>query len=71
MPDSMIAIITVRDGDSVRRITVPAAEPGTDEANLPGDRADVPMDTPMQLPLESVSALRPVFDALRAVEAAL
>ncbi|MFZ1411855.1 MAG: hypothetical protein WAS07_10385 [Micropruina sp.] len=71
MPDSMIAIITVRDGDSVRRITVPAAEPGRDEANLPGDRADVPMDTPMQLPLESVSALRPVFDALRAVEAAL
>jgi hypothetical protein len=71
MPDSMIAIITVRDGESVRRIVVPADEPATAAATLAGEPADVPMETPVQLPAESVAALRPVLDALRAVEAAM
>jgi len=71
LPDSMIAIITVRDGESARRIAVPADEPATAAANLPGEPADVPMETPVQLPAESVATLRPVLEALRAVEAAL
>ena len=71
LPDSMIAIITVRDGDTVRRIVVPADEPASAAANLPGEPRDVPMDTPVQLPAESVAALRPLLEALQAVEAAL
>jgi hypothetical protein len=69
LPDSMIAIFTVRDGDSVRRIAIPADDPAT--ANLPGETRDVPMDTPVQLPAESVAALGPLLEALQAVEAAL
>ena len=42
MPDSMIAIITVRDGDAVRRIVVPAAEPGDPANAMRGEAADVP-----------------------------
>jgi hypothetical protein len=71
LPDSMIAIITVRDGDSVRRVVVPAGEPSAGETGLPGEGADVPLETPVQLPAGSVAALLPVLDALRAVEAAL
>ena len=71
LPDSMIAIVAVRQGDSVRRIVIPADEPAADRANLPGELADVPMATPIQLPAESVAALSPVLVALRAVEAAL
>ena len=71
LPDSMIAIITVREGDSVRRIVVPADEPATAARSLPGEPRDVPMETPVQLPAEAVDALRPVLDALRAVEAAM
>jgi len=71
LPDSMTAIITVRDGESVRRVAVPADEPATAAATLHGEPADVPMDTPVQLPEGSVAALRPVLEALRAVEAAM
>jgi hypothetical protein len=71
LPDSMIAIITVRDGNSVRRVVVPAGEPSAGAAGLPGESADVPLETPMQLPAGSVAALLPVLDARRAVEAAL
>jgi hypothetical protein len=70
-PDSMVAILTLRDGEMTRRVTFPADEPATAGRTLPGEPADVPMDTPVQLPAESVAALRPVLDALRAVEAAL
>jgi hypothetical protein len=72
VPDSMVAIITVRDGDAVRRIAVPAAEPGDAANEMPGGAAaDVPLETDMQLPAESVAALQPLLDALRGVEAAL
>jgi hypothetical protein len=71
VPDSMVAILTVREGEMTRRVAFPADEPATAGATLPGGPADVPMDTPVQLPAESVDALRPVLDALREVEAAL
>jgi hypothetical protein len=71
VPDSLVAIITVRDGDAVRRVVVPAAEP-TGDANLSGAAAgDVPVRTPMRLPASSVEAWQPVLSALQAVEAAI
>ena len=71
VPDSMVAIITVRDGDAVRRIVVPAAEPSDAELDIPGEAADVPLSTEVQLPAVSVVALQPLLDALRGVESAL
>ena len=71
LPDSMVAILTVRDGDAIRRIAFPADEPANAAASLPGEPADIPLRTQVQLPAESVTALRPVLDALGAVEAAL
>jgi hypothetical protein len=68
-PDSLVATLTVRDGDTVRRISVPAAEPEAD--GLPSEAADVPVETHVRLESATVDALRPVLDALRAVEAAL
>lgn len=70
-PDTMIATLTVRDGDAVRRVSVPAAEPQQAVGALPGEPADVPMETHVQLESRSVDALRPVLEALREVEAAL
>jgi hypothetical protein len=71
LPDSMVAVLTVRDGDAIRRIAFPADEPANAAASLPGEPADIPLRTQVQLPAESVTALRPVLDALGAVEAAL
>lgn len=71
LPDTMTAVITVRDGDSVRRIVLPAGEPGAEAPALPGERAEVPMGTKVQLPAESVTTLQPLLDALREVEGAL
>ncbi|MEW1982939.1 hypothetical protein [Pseudarthrobacter oxydans] len=71
LPDSMVAVITVRDGDAVRRVAVPADEPAFAGASLPGEPADIPLRTQVQLPADSVTALRPVLEALGAVEAAL
>ena len=71
LPDSMIAIITVRDGDTVRRVVVPEDEPANAAASLPGEPADIPLRTQIQLPSDSVTALRPVLEALAAVEASL
>jgi hypothetical protein len=70
LPDTMIATITVRAGESVRRVIVPAEEPTT-AGDLPGEPEDVPMDTHVQLPAVSVAALRPVLQALAAVESEL
>lgn len=67
LPDTMIATITVRDGESVRRVSVPAEEPST-AANLPGEPADVPISTHVQVSADSAEALRPVLEALAAVE---
>ncbi|MDO3640094.1 hypothetical protein, partial [Mycolicibacterium arseniciresistens] len=71
VPDSMIAVITVRDGDAIRRIWLPAG--GQADASIVFDEeaADVPFNTPMQLPARSVQALQPLLDALSAVEEAL
>ena len=71
VPDSLIAIITVRDGDAVRRVVVPAAEPVAGSDSLGAEAADVPLSTPMRLQASSVDALQPVLLALQAVEAAL
>ena len=70
LPDALVTIITVRDGDSVRRVVVPTAEPDAAE-DLPEAAADVPLATHVQLPETSVAVLRPVLEALAAVEAAL
>jgi hypothetical protein len=70
LPDTMIATITVRDGESVRRVSVPAEEPTT-AGSLPGEPADVPMSTHVQLSAASAEALRPVLEALAAVESEL
>ena len=71
VPDSLVAIITVRDGDAVRRVVVPATEPtgGTDLSGAAA--ADIPVSTPMRLPASSAEAWQPILAALRAVEAAL
>jgi hypothetical protein len=71
VPDSMVAVITVREGDVVRRVAVPAADPRDAAAALPGVSADVPLDTEMQVPAETASALQPLLDALTDVERAL
>jgi hypothetical protein len=39
--------------------------------SLPGESAEVPLDTNMQVPAEAASALQPLFDALEDVERAL
>ena len=71
VPDTLVAILTVRYGDAVRRVVVPAAEPTAGGDVLGAEAADVPLSTPMQLRSSSVDVLQPVLDALRAVEAAL
>jgi hypothetical protein len=70
LPDTMIATITVRDGESVRRVSVPAEEPTT-AGNLPGEPSDVPIGTHVQVSADSAAALRPVLEALAAVESEL
>ncbi|MFB7360339.1 hypothetical protein, partial [Streptomyces gardneri] len=70
LPDSMIATITVREGDSIRRISVPAEEPATAES-LPGEPENVPLDTHVQLPARSVAVLQPVLQAFAAIESRL
>ncbi|MCS7475921.1 hypothetical protein, partial [Umezawaea endophytica] len=69
-PDSLIAVLTVRDGDAVRRVSVPAAEPLAGSGQ-PEEAVDVPLETHVRLARTGVDALRPVLEALRAVEAAL
>jgi hypothetical protein len=54
----------------MRRVSVPAEEPTT-AGNLPGEPADVPIGTHVQLPADSAAALRPVLEALAAVESEL
>ncbi len=71
VPDSLIAIITVRDGDTVRRVVVPATEPAGGAELSGAAAADVPLSTPMRLAVSSVEAWQPVLAALQAVEAAL
>jgi catechol 2,3-dioxygenase-like lactoylglutathione lyase family enzyme len=70
VPDSMIALITMREGDSVRQVILPAEEPGS-ATDLPGEPAEVPMETHVHLPRASVDALQPVLDALAVVESNL
>jgi hypothetical protein len=70
VPDSLVAIITVRDGDSLRRVVLPAADPAI-AAEPSTESADVPLDTDVRLPSESTTAMQPLLEALRAVEAAL
>ncbi|MCY4725922.1 VCBS repeat-containing protein [Nocardioides sp. STR2] len=71
LPDSLIAVITVRDGDNVRRIALPVNDPEDAADTLPGESAEVPLDTNMQVPAVAASALQPLFDALSNVERAL
>uniref|UniRef100_UPI002593FD09 hemopexin repeat-containing protein n=1 Tax=uncultured Ornithinimicrobium sp. TaxID=259307 RepID=UPI002593FD09 len=68
VPDSMVAVLTVREGDSVRRIVVPAGDPSDAEPVLPGEPRELPLETPMQLPSAAVDRLAPVLDALHLVE---
>lgn len=70
LPDTLVATITVRQGDSVRRVTVPVEEPSTADGQ-PGEASDVPMETHMQMAAVSVDALRPLLDALAAIESTL
>ena len=71
LPDSMVAILTVRGGDAVRRIAVPALDPAVAAGNLPGETSDIPLQTPFLLPASSAAMLGPVLEALRAVEVTL
>ncbi|MCK6211584.1 hypothetical protein KZX45_13620 [Georgenia sp. EYE_87] len=71
VPDSMIAVVTLRSGDAVRRVVVPAANPDQAARELPGEPADVPVGTDFQLSRESAAALAPLLGALAAVEAEL
>ncbi len=70
-PDSLVATLTVREGDIVRRIVAPAADPDTPPRSFPGEPADLPMTSAMQLSARTLNALTPVLDALSAVEAEL
>ena len=71
VPDSMVAVVTVRDGDTERRIAVRAADPADAAHVLPGESSELPLDMDIRLVAESASALQPLLDALRGVEAAL
>jgi hypothetical protein len=68
VPDSMVALLTVREGQAVRRVVMPAGAPTGGEVGLPGEASDVPLETPMQLPSAAASRLAPVLDALHRVE---
>ena len=70
-PDSLVAIVTVRDGEAVRRVAVPAADTEQSAAELPGEPAEVPMETSVRLPRANLTALQPVLDALHDVEESL
>ncbi len=67
LPDSMVAIVTVRAGDAVRRSVTAADEPGAG-TGATGRMAEVPVDAAVLLPAEAASALGPVLAALREVE---
>ena len=70
LPDTLVAIITVRDGNAVRRVVLPATEPTAE--GLPGAReVDVPLSTTMRLPAEPARTLSPLLSALRRVEVVL
>ena len=68
---SRAARVSAPNGDAIRRVVVPAAEPATGGDPLAAAAADVPLSTPMQLRSASADALQPVLAALREVEAAL
>ncbi|MEU7526082.1 hypothetical protein AB0A74_10130 [Saccharothrix sp. NPDC042600] len=69
VPDSLVATVTVRYGDAVRRVSVPAVEPGREE--VPGEARDVPVSTHVRLAPDTADLLTPVLAALSAVEAHL
>ena len=69
VPDSMVMIVTIREGDAVRRVISPVAEPPVDQPSV--EMADLPLDAPIQAPVATANQLRPVLDALHTVEAAL
>ena len=70
LPDSLVATVTVRDGETVRRVSVPVSEPVTGQ-EAPGEASDVPVRTHVRLPRGAATALEPVLAALSEVEAAL
>lgn len=63
--------MAVRDGEAVRWVAVPAADTEQSADDLPGEAESVPMETPVRLQRENLTALRPVLDALHDVEASL
>ncbi|MDN3497013.1 hypothetical protein QL996_13810 [Planococcus sp. APC 4015] len=71
LPDSLVAILTVRDGDAVRRVVVPVMESDAAADGTTPGATEVPLDTPVLLPTESVDRLAPVLAALGKVESAL
>ncbi|MFE3459470.1 hypothetical protein ACFXKD_18155, partial [Nocardiopsis aegyptia] len=71
LPDSLVAVVAVRDGEAVRWVAVPAADTEQSADDLPGEVESVPMETPVRLQRENLTALRPVLDALHDVEASL
>ena len=70
LPDSLIATVTVRDGDVVRRVSVPVSEPAAD-GTAPGEGTDVPVGTHVLLPPGAAAVLLPGLAALSEVETAL
>ncbi|MFT3877487.1 MAG: hypothetical protein QM708_13850 [Propioniciclava sp.] len=70
-PDSLVAIVTVRDGDSVRRLVMPADDPSVSGGPLGDDVVDVPLSTAMRLPSESFGVIESLLGALREAESAL
>jgi hypothetical protein len=47
---------------------MPASEPTPGEPDFSGESAELPLETPMQVPAAPAGRLRPVLDALHAVE---
>jgi hypothetical protein len=68
VPDSMVAVLTVREGGAARRVAMPASEPTAGEPDFSGEPAELPLETPMQVPAAPAGRIRPVLDALHAVE---
>ena len=71
VPDSLVAIVTVQDGGAERRLVMPASEASVGEPDFSGSAAELPLETRVQVPADSMDRLRPFLDAMHDVEAQL
>ncbi len=71
MPDALVAVVSVGEGDVVRRVVVPVSDPGDPRARSGDDAVGIPLSPDVLLPRTAVEALGPVLRTLREAEARL